>query len=76
MANTISGMTPSEFRELVEAIVENAVERKLVELLGDPDDGFQVRKSVQERLLRQQCDVKAGQRDRSLGDIAQELELN
>ncbi|MCH7752423.1 MAG: hypothetical protein IH898_09755 [Planctomycetes bacterium] len=34
MANTISGMTPSEFRELVEAIVENAVERKLVELLA------------------------------------------
>ena len=76
MANTISGMTPSEFRELVEAIVENAVERKLVELLGDPDDGLQVRKSVQERLLRQQRDVKAGQRGRSLGDIAQELELN
>ena len=70
MANTISGMTPSEFRELVEAIVENAVERKLVELLGDPDDGLQVRKSVQERLLRQQRDVKAGQRGRSLGDVA------
>ena len=70
MTNTISGMTPSEFRELVEAIVENAVERKLVELLGDPDDGLQVRKSVQERLLRQQRDVKAGQRGRSLGDVA------
>ncbi len=70
MANTISGMTPSEFRELVEVIVENAVERKLVELLGDPDDGLQVRKSVQERLLRQQRDVKAGQRGRSLGDVA------
>ncbi len=76
MANTISGMTPSEFRELVEAIVENAVERKLVELLGDPDDGLQVRKSVQERLLQQQRDVKAGQRGRSLGDVAQEMELN
>lgn len=76
MANTISGMTPSEFRELVEAIVENAVERKIVELLGDPDDGLQVRKSVQERLLQQQRDVKAGQRGRGLGDVAQEMELN
>ena len=76
MANTISGMTPSEFQELVEAVVENAVERKLVELLGDPDDGLQVRKSVQERLLRQQRAVKAGQHGRSLGDVAQELELS
>jgi hypothetical protein len=76
MANTLSGMTPSEFRELVEVIVEDAVERKLVEMLGDPDDQLKLRKSVQERLLQQRKAVEAGQRGRSLGDVAQELELN
>jgi hypothetical protein len=76
MANTLSGMTPSEFRDLVEVIVEDAVERKLVEMLGDPDDQLKLRKSVQERLLQQRKAVEAGQRGRSLGDVAQELELN
>ena len=76
MANTISGMTPTEFRALVESVVEEAVERKLAELLGDPDEGLQVRKSIQERLLRQQRAVQTGQRGRSLADVAQELELN
>ena len=76
MASTISGMTPAEFRELVEVIVEDAVERKLVELLGDPDHGLQIRKSVQERLLQQQRAVQSGQRGRSLGDVVEELELN
>jgi len=76
MANTISGMTPTEFRALVESVVEEAVERKLAELLGDPDEGLQVRKSIQERLLRQQRAVQTEQRGVSLGEIANNLELN
>ncbi len=76
MADTVSGMTATEFRALVEAVVEDAVERKLVELLGDPDQGLEVRKSLQERLLRQQAAVQSGERGRSLADVAQELELN
>jgi hypothetical protein len=72
MADTVSEMTATEFRVLV----EDAVEQKLMELLGDPDQGLEVRKSIQERLLRQQAAVQSGERGRKLADVAQELELN
>lgn len=48
MSTTIAQMTKRELKELIEA----SIEEKLLELLGDPDEGLPLRKSVRERLLR------------------------
>jgi hypothetical protein len=50
MTATVAQMTKGELREMIEA----SVERKLLELLGDPDEGLPIRKAVRDRLLRQQ----------------------
>lgn len=42
---TIAEMTPEELRALIESIIEE----KLLELLGDPDEGYALRKAVRER---------------------------
>jgi len=51
-------MTKGELREMIEA----AVEQKLLKLLGDPDEGLPIRKSVRDRLLRQKQSVSGGER--------------
>ena len=43
-------------------MIETAVEQKLLELLGDPDEGLPIRKSLQDRLLRQKQAVSGGER--------------
>jgi hypothetical protein len=43
-------------------IIAMTVEQKLLELLCDPDEGLEIRKSVRERLLRQKKAVAAGER--------------
>ena len=37
-------------RDELKALIQDAVEKALVELLGDPDYGLELRKEVQERL--------------------------
>ena len=49
MAATVARMTKHELRE----IIESTVEQKLLELLGDPDQGLVLRKTVKDRLLYQ-----------------------
>ncbi|GAB4506034.1 MAG: hypothetical protein Kow00123_01720 [Anaerolineales bacterium] len=65
MNETIAHMTKSELRELI----ETSVEQKLLELLGDPDEGLPIRKAVRDRLLRQKQAVSAGERGESLDDV-------
>jgi hypothetical protein len=72
---TVGEMTPSEFKKLLESIVEDTVEQKLFELLGDPDEGLEIRKSIQERLLRQREAVAAGRTGRSIEEVSQDLGL-
>lgn len=64
-------MTKDQFREMVEGIVE----RKLVELLGDPDDGLPIRKSAHDRLLRQKRRVARGERGESFEAAVKRLRL-
>jgi hypothetical protein len=52
-------------REELLALIDEAVERKLAEMLGDPDAG-EIRPEVRERLLAQQAAVQAGERGISL----------
>jgi hypothetical protein len=73
--NTIVQMTQDEFKEMLESVVEETVERKLIEILGDPDEGLEIRSEVRERLLRQRKEVARGERGRPLEDVVRELGL-
>lgn len=72
MAATVARMTKHELKE----IIESTVEQKLLELLGDPDQGLVLKKVVKERLLRQRKTVASGQRGESLATIVKRLGLN
>jgi hypothetical protein len=69
MDTTVAQMTKDELRE----IIETTVERKLLELLGDPDEGLPIRKSVHERLLRQKRAVAEGERGEAFEDAVRRL---
>jgi hypothetical protein len=69
MTVTVAQMTKSELREMIEA----SVERKLLELLGDPDEGLPIRKAARDRLLRQRQAVSAGEWGEPLEDVVRRL---
>lgn len=62
MAVTVAKMTKSELKEMI----ESTVEKKLLQLLGDPDQELVLRRAIKERLLRQRKTVTAGERGESL----------
>jgi len=64
-------MTKHELKE----IIESTVEQKLLELLGDPDQGLVLKKTVKDRLRRQRKSVASGQRGESLAVIVKRLGL-
>ena len=72
MAATVARMTKHELKE----IIESTVEQKLLELLGDPDQGLALRKTLKDRLLRQRKAVASGERGESLTTIVKRLRLN
>lgn len=77
MANgKVAQMTQTEFKELLEAVVETTVEAKLLEILGDPDDGLELKNAVRDRLIRQRRAVAQGQYGRPMEDLVKELELD
>ncbi len=71
MASTVAQMTPVELK----ALIEDAIEKKLIELLQDPDYGLDLQDSVRERLHRQQEAVAAGERGQSFDHVAERLGL-
>ena len=71
MAATVARMTKHELKE----IIESTVEQKLLELLGDPDQGLVLKKTVKDRLLRQRKAVASGQRGKALAVIVKRLGL-
>jgi hypothetical protein len=72
MTMSVAGMTKGKLKE----IIESTVEQKLLEMLGDPDEGREIRKSLRDRLVRQRKSVAAGQRGRSLANVARRLGLD
>ena len=72
MAATVVRMTKHELKE----IIESTVEQKLLELLGNPDQGLVLRKTLKDRLLRQRKTVSSGERGDSLTAIIRKLGLN
>lgn len=63
---TLARMTVKELRE----VVEEAVERKLTEMLGDPDKGRTLRASVGRRLVRSLRASRRGERGIPAGEVA------
>jgi hypothetical protein len=74
-AETIARMTQSEFKEMLETVVEATVERTLLEMLGDPDEGLELRSDVQDRLLHQRQAVVAGQHGQPFDDVLRQMGL-
>ena len=46
MASTLPRMTPEQLKEMIASLIE----QKLLELIGDPDEGLPVRRSLINRL--------------------------
>jgi hypothetical protein len=74
--NTVAQMTQSEFKEMLETVVETTVEEKLLEILGDPDQGLELREAVRDRLIRQRQAVAEGRYGQPLEEVARELGLD
>jgi len=71
MSITVAQMSKDELREMIEVTIE----QKLLELLGDPDEGLEIKKSVRERLLRQKKAVAVGERGEPFEDVVRRLGL-
>ena len=68
---TVAQMTKDELREMIESIIE----QKLLELLGDPDEGLPIRETIRDRLLRQKEAVARGERGEPFEDVVRRLGL-
>ena len=71
MAKIVAEMTAKELRE----VVGSAVEKKILELLGDIDAELEIRENVRKRLLRQKRAVARGDRGESLEKVVRRLKL-
>jgi hypothetical protein len=64
-------MTKEELREMI----GTAVEQKLIELVGDPDEGLPIRDALRRRLVRQKKAVSRGERGEPFEAAARRLGL-
>jgi len=62
-------MTKEELR----GMIEETVEHKLLEILGDPDEGL--KEAVRDRLLRQREALRAGEQGQPFSDVVRQLGL-
>jgi len=69
---TITQMTKEELKELIESIVE----QKMLELIGDPDEGLSIREDLLRRLKRQKEQVVTGKRGKPLENVVKEFGLD
>jgi len=72
----MSAIREIKTKQILDSRGNPTVEQKLLELLGDPDQGLVLMKTVKDRLLRQRKAVASGQRGESLAVIVKRLGLN
>jgi len=65
VSNTIAEMSVAELRDLIDEVIEE----KLEEVLGDPDAGLAIRPEVREQLLQQMKRVRKGDYGVPLSEI-------
>ena len=68
-AAKVTQMTKDELKEMI----ETTVEQKLLELLGDPDEGLFLKKLVRDRLARQQEMIRKGERGQPFEEVVARL---
>ncbi len=64
-------ITTDELRRLI----DEALEEKLTEFFGDPDEGLELRDDLKQRLLRQKEATAKGERGMPLSEVVKELGL-
>jgi len=69
MAANVGQLSTDELKEIIGSVVE----QKLKEILGDQDEGLEIRADVRDRLLRQKKAVAADERGEELEDVAKRL---
>ena len=69
MAANVGQLSTDELREIIGSVVE----QKLKEILGDPDEGLEMRADVRNRLLRQKKAVANGERGEELEEVVKRL---
>jgi hypothetical protein len=69
--SSVARMTKEQLRQMI----GETVEEKLIELLGDPDEGLAIRRALRARLSRQRRKVASGERGELLDDVARKLGL-
>jgi hypothetical protein len=72
MAGKVAQMTAKELQKIIGTVVEE----KLLELLGDPDRGLKIKKSLRNKLLRQKKSVALGERGEKLEEVAKRLNIH
>jgi len=60
----------------LKALIEEVVQEKLIEILGDPDAGFELRDEVKERLRLSLAAVRSGQKGIPIDQIASQAGLD
>ena len=71
MSSTVAHMSKKEFAQ----VVSNAVEQKLVEMFGDPDEGLVLKANLRKRLIRQKKAVAKGERGEDLATVRKQIGL-
>jgi hypothetical protein len=69
MSTSVAQMTKDELAQML----SNVVEKKLIELLGDPDEGLVLKESVRKRLIRQKKAVAKGERGVDFVEVRKRL---
>lgn len=72
MAANVGQLSTDELKEIIGSVME----QKLKEILGDPDEGLELRAEVRDRLLRQKKAVAKGERGESLDQVVKRLGIS
>lgn len=67
MSTKVVDLTAEELASLIDDLLD----RKLAQWLGDPDEGVDLRPEIVERIERQRAAYAAGERGRTLEDLTQ-----
>ncbi len=61
--------------EQLKALIKEAVEEKLQEILGDPDQGLKLREDIKDRLRHSLAAMESGEEGIPIGQVAKEIGL-
>lgn len=69
MSTSVAQMTKKELAQMLSTVVE----QKLIELLGDPDEGLVLKAALRKRLVRQKKAVVRGERGIDFSEVRNRL---